>query len=85
MQQRYRSFVRGMNERPTLLLELGVGWNTPGIIRYPFETLAASTGTPLIRINYDDARITDSRVRNGISLQGDIATLWPQLLPRSAR
>ena len=85
MQQRYRSFVRGISERSTLLLELGVGWNAPGIIRHPFETLSASTGAPLIRINYDDARITDSRVRNAIGLQGDIAALWPQLLPRSER
>ena len=35
-----------------VLLEYGVGFNTPTIIRYPFERIAASyPGVTLIRIN----------------------------------
>lgn len=77
-QGRYLAFARSMADTPTLLLELGVGWNTPGIIRFPFEALAAHFDAPFIRINYDDARI-DSRAKQGVGLQGDIAALWPKL------
>lgn len=78
-QERYLAFVQGMREQPTLLLELGVGWNTPVIIRYPFETMAATLGAPLVRINYDDARIANPAIAQAISLQGDLAKLWPLL------
>ena len=77
-QKRYRRFVEGAGREPTVLLELGVGWNTPGIIRFPFEALARATGAPLVRLNRDDARLpTDVR---GVGLQGDIADLWPRLV-----
>jgi NAD-dependent SIR2 family protein deacetylase len=38
-----------------LLLELGVGFNTPTIIRYPFERMSANQeNTKLIRVNRDE-------------------------------
>lgn len=38
----------------TLLLEFGVGFNTPTIIRYPFERMAANReNTKLVRVNRD--------------------------------
>lgn len=74
-QTRYRSFVQDMREEPTLLIELGVGWNTPVIIRHPFDSLAAALDAPLIRINCDDARVAG----RGIGLQGDIAEAWPRI------
>lgn len=52
---RYRAFMEQARGRRTVLLELGVGFNTPGIIRYPFERLAAAD--PLVthvRLNRDD-------------------------------
>lgn len=76
--ERYRRFVEGIAEQPTVLLELGVGWNTPVWIRFPFERLARETGSPLIRLNYDDARVPD--IPGAVGLQGDIAELWPQLV-----
>lgn len=81
-QQRFLRFVEGMRERRTVLLELGVGWNTPGIIRRPFERLAALTGAPLVRMNRDDARIEGSAGENGVGLAGDIAKLWPRIAVR---
>jgi hypothetical protein len=37
-----------------LLLELGVGYNTPGIIRYPFERIASRfKRANLVRMNRD--------------------------------
>lgn len=80
-QKRYLDFVEGMRAQPTVLLELGVGWNTPIIIRHPFERLAALMDAPLIRVNFDDAHISNRAARRGISLQGDIAELWPRISP----
>jgi NAD-dependent SIR2 family protein deacetylase len=52
---RYNEFVeRALQDGTLLLLELGVGYNTPGIIRYPFERIAARySRTKLVRMNRD--------------------------------
>ncbi|MBO8445041.1 MAG: hypothetical protein IAC23_05015 [Bacteroidetes bacterium] len=51
---RYLSFMRKACRRNTLLLELGVGYNTPAIIRFPFEELASQyANITLARINRD--------------------------------
>ncbi|WP_197735975.1 SIR2 family NAD-dependent protein deacylase [Arabiibacter massiliensis] len=79
-EERYRAFVAGMREHPTLLLELGVGWNTPVIIRMPFDRLAVALDAPLVRINYDDARVP-KETAHAVALQGDIAEIWPLITP----
>ena len=56
MQEQYESFLqRAMDGQSHIaLLELGVGFNTPSIIRFPFERLAARLPrTALIRVNKD--------------------------------
>lgn len=51
---RYRDFMEKASTGNTLLLELGVGYNTPTIIRFPFENLAADRdNVTLVRINKD--------------------------------
>lgn len=50
----YRHFVEKACTGKLLLLEMGVGFNTPGIIRFPFEQLAASLPqAALVRLNRD--------------------------------
>ena len=39
--KRYENFIRRYNGPHILLLELGVGMNTPGIIKYPFWQMTA--------------------------------------------
>ncbi len=75
-QERYRSFAAAVRDKRTVLLELGVGWNTPVWIRFPFEQMARMCGAPLIRMNYDDA-LVDPRIPCGVGLEGDIARIWP--------
>ena len=68
MQERYEAFLEEAlgssasgNPNKVVLLELGVGFNTPTIIRYPFERLAAQRrNTALVRINkdYPDAQLS---------------------------
>lgn len=52
---RYGAFLQELPGRPFACLELGVGYNTPGIIRYPFEQIVhRNRDATLIRINRDD-------------------------------
>lgn len=66
----------------TVLLELGVGWNTPVWIRYPFEQMTRLLGSdqaPLVRINYDAATADASGIPGAAGLAGDIAEIWDDL------
>lgn len=54
MLQRYEEILDKTKDKNIVLLEIGVGFNTPGIIRFPFEQVVAnSPKTTLIRINKD--------------------------------
>jgi NAD-dependent SIR2 family protein deacetylase len=68
------SVCKGKN---ILLLELGVGVNTPGIIRYPFEQLALQRkNTTLFRINLNINHLTLlSKAGNAVQIQADIGTI----------
>lgn len=50
----YEDFLDRTKNKNVVLLEIGVGFNTPGIIRFPFEQMAYNNSkTTLIRINKD--------------------------------
>jgi hypothetical protein len=54
-------------------LELGVGFNTPGIIRYPFERIAAANPEAmLIRVNQENAEASYIDLTNILSIQEDL-------------
>lgn len=81
-QQRYQAFAERTRGSRTVLLELGVGWNTPVWIRYPFENVAQMLGpdhAPLVRINYDAATADASSIPGAVGLAGDIARLWDEM------
>lgn len=53
---RYSEFLRRHGGMKTLFLELGVGYNTPGIIKYPFWRMTAKNPESVYAcINYDEA------------------------------
>lgn len=55
--RRYLAFLRVCALKKVVFLELGVGFNTPGIIRFPFEALVhANPNAVLIRVNRDHTR-----------------------------
>lgn len=67
--QRYMEFLEEARDRKLVLLEYGVGFNTPTIIRLPFEKMAAAfPDTTLIRINKDHQRLYFPGVKRYISL-----------------
>lgn len=52
--KRYEEFMAKAQKSRFVMLEFGVGFNTPGIIRYPFENLAyRHKNARLIRLNRD--------------------------------
>lgn len=50
--QRYADFVNSSSEMRLCIIELGVGFNTPGVIRWPFEKFTRLIpGAKLFRVN----------------------------------
>lgn len=41
LHKNYEDFINKYKDKKILLLELGVGFNTPGTIRFPFEEMTA--------------------------------------------
>lgn len=81
MAGRYEAFVARHASGRIVLLELGVGFNTPTIIRYPFEQMTYhNPQATLIRLNkdYPDA-IAENRGRT-ISFGEDAGTVMIDLM-----
>ncbi len=71
---RYADFLEECKGKKVVLLELGVGFNTPIIIRFPFEKLVRKNeGYSLIRLNLDEAVVPESFGDRAIGIGGDMA------------
>ena len=69
---RYDEFVRTYNGK-VLYLELGVGYNTPVIIKYPFWQMTAKNPEAVYAcLNYDEAICPDVIKDQSILIKGDI-------------
>ena len=57
---KYEKFISDNSNKKVLLLEFGAGFNTPGIIRFPFEQMTNQNQTwKLIRFNKEDMTFYD--------------------------
>lgn len=71
--ERYADFLRRHKETKMLLLELGVGMNTPGIIKYPFWQMAAQNpNADYVSINAGEAYAPEEIRERAICVNGDI-------------
>lgn len=71
---RYGSFLKEHRKEQVVLLELGVGFNTPTIIRFPFEKMVRSNGDwSLIRLNLNEAVVPESFGKRAVGINEDIA------------
>ena len=78
--RRYQSFVEQASTKRLLLLELGVGFNTPVIIRFPFERMAAQfPQATLVRFNRDYPQLTTEGVKRFISFTEELTEIMPLL------
>ena len=69
----YEKFIIDNKNKKILFLEFGAGFNTPGIIRYPFEDLTYKLSNAfLIRINDKYANIPNDIEDKAIGIKDDI-------------
>lgn len=83
--ERYESFLRARRGQKLLFLELGVGYNTPGIIKYPFwqRTLQNPQAT-YVCLNAGQAAAPQAIAGQSLCLDGDIGEILTavQAIPR---
>lgn len=71
---RYSEFLKRNKSKKLVLLELGVGFNTPIIIRFPFEKMVRENDFyRLIRLNMDEAVVPESFGKRAIGIGGDMS------------
>lgn len=62
-----------LTEKNVVLLELGVGFNTPTIIRFPFEKMMRDySDLTLLRLNLDEAVVPESFGKRAVGINDDI-------------
>ena len=77
---RYTDFVQAHLTKPLLLLELGVGSNTPGIIKYPFWRITAQNpDATYICLNFGEAECPHQIEDRSICVNADIADILEAL------
>lgn len=80
-QGRYKDFLRCHQDEKVVYLELGVGMNTPGIIKYPFWQLTAGNPSAIyVCINAGEAICPSKIEPQSICVNKDIAGVLEYLL-----
>ena len=82
-QDKFEAWLQERQDEPILLVEIGAGFNTPTLIRWPMEKLAAQDPKArLVRINRDHSELPPSLVGHSLSFAEDAALpierLWSQ-------
>lgn len=73
---RYEDFLRTRGNSRILFLELGVGYNTPGIIKYPFWRMTAKNPKAVYAcVNYGEALCPSEIAGQAICINADIGTV----------
>lgn len=81
--ERFQEFVEKAFERKLLLLEFGVGFNTPVIIRFPFEKIALTAPqATLVRFNRDYPQLQFEGIQNFVCFTEELASVIENLLPK---
>ena len=71
---RFSRFLSECREGKTVLLELGVGFNTPTIIRFPFEKLTRQhENVSLVRLSRSKAMVPASLGERAVGINADMA------------
>ena len=82
---RYTHFLQTRASGPILFLELGVGYNTPSIIKYPFWQMTARNERAVYAcVNQGQAVCPREIQPQSICIDGDIGAVLKELGPRTA-
>lgn len=78
--ERYSDFLRRHEGQRILFLELGVGYNTPVIIKYPFwQMTARNPKATYACVNLTEAGAPEEIRARSICIQGDIGAVIQKL------
>lgn len=79
--KRYNDFLNKHRKDKVVFVELGVGMNTPGIIKYPFWKMTYEWQEAVyICINKGQAWVPDEIADKSVVLDADIAAVWDEIL-----
>lgn len=79
--ERYDNFLQAHSGQHILFLELGVGYNTPAIIKYPFWKMTAQNPKAVYAcLNYGEAYAPDEIAKQSICIDGDIRDVLNKLV-----
>ena len=77
---RYENFLKEKQDENVLFLELGVGYNTPAIIKYPFWRMTARNPRAAYAcINFGESLCPTEIERRSICIDGDIGRVLSDL------
>ena len=83
--ERYREFLGHHREGRILYLELGVGMNTPGIIKFPFWRMTAENPAAVFAtVNQEESYVPEEIESRSISVKGDIREVLALLAEHKA-
>lgn len=78
--RRYELFLRENRDAAVMFLELGVGYNTPGIIKYPFWQMTAENPKAVYAcVNYGESCAPTEIGDSSICINADIGKVLEQL------
>ena len=78
--QRYSYFLRRHKNMKVLFLETGVGWNTPGIVKFAFWQMTNEwPDATYACLNYNEAYAPDEIKEKSICINGDIGNILGKL------
>lgn len=78
--KRYEAFLEKCMDKRTVLLELGVGYNTPGIIKYPFWRMTAENpNATYVYANLGESCVPTEIRDRSICINVDIGKVFEQL------
>ncbi|MBU5478992.1 protein-ADP-ribose hydrolase [Eubacterium sp. MSJ-13] len=82
-EQRFSDFLMEAADKKLVLLELGVGFNTPMIIKYPFRNFTKlNKSANYICINLDEEPVPADISERSLMITGDISTVLQDVLKK---
>lgn len=80
-ERRFGDYLNECRDKKTVLLELGAGFNTPTIIRFPFEKLIREhKNMSLIRLNLDEAIVPEEFAGRAVGINENMVRSIEDLL-----
>jgi NAD-dependent SIR2 family protein deacetylase len=69
---RFNNWLRESLNHPVLILEIGAGFNTPGVVRWPLEQVAlANPSAKFFRVNLEHAKVPQALAGRSVSFRAD--------------